>query len=1001
MISIDSLHRAVLLLPVATTLLAAFFTWQLATRYRAKGGGPHLLWWGIGMVTYGLGTFTEAYTSLFGWNAAVFRAWYIVGAFLGGYPLAQGSIFLLMNRKFARRSAWIVSCCIAAASVTVLLTPLDAGLAETHRLSGQVIAWHWVRLISPFINLYSVVFLVGGAVVSAWRFSRHPSLRHRYLGNIWIAIGAILPGIGGSLTRAGYVEALYITELVGLLCIYRGYRLNIAGQPAAAPSAAATVGALNMRTTSSHFLVLLLGAALLSSGALRAAETTDPQASDDTSGEPTESFFATTTVTATGHEVDSFEVANPVNILTVEEIERAAPLNAADLLRTEPGVDVDGVGAAQSRPIIRGQRGLRVLFLEDGLRMNNPRRQTDFGEVPSLVDIDSVATVEVVRGPSSVLYGSDAIGGVLNLVTRNPVIGQQLRGGTTLRADSAGDSWVTNANVAGSTDRFAYQVGASRRSFGDYEAAAGTFGDITLAEATPVSDSGVDDSSLWGTLGFSLADSHDLRLRLNRYRAENAGFGFVEPNLIGDTSGARIRILYPFQDFDRLTASYAGSGFAASWIDSLDAKLYYQSNERGLVNDIDIDIGPLFPGAPDSFVLADTNNFTDIDTLGARLEAVKSLRGDTLLTYGVEGYEEDSFNTDSSVTTTQLNFPFPPFLIEQVDTDTVANTPNATNSSLGVFVQAEFLAAERWKITVGARNQTITTKAEATPGWDVSQLDFDDNQTVASASALFRATDNVHLTASYGTAFRAPNIVERLFNGLTPEGIGFQILNPDLTSERSATADIGLKYLRRESLFEVNVFRTDIDHGIIQYFLSPAEQAALPPEVQDAILTSGVDFVVQQRNADRLRYQGVEVLVRQRLGQDWTLGGNYTHLNADRIDSANPPTGDTFGEKVNLFARYQPTEGRWWSEYRLRHNGDDRANLDPNEPVPPVGPVLPDFTIHTLAAGVTLHEGGRLRHELALTVDNLTDELYSEFSNATFFRPQPGRRTIATYRLRF
>jgi hypothetical protein len=67
-------------------------------------------------------------------------------------------------------------------------------------------------------------------MVSAWRFRLAPQLRHRYLGNILIAVGAILPGIGGSLTRAGYVEALYITELIGLLFIYGGYRLNVYGR---------------------------------------------------------------------------------------------------------------------------------------------------------------------------------------------------------------------------------------------------------------------------------------------------------------------------------------------------------------------------------------------------------------------------------------------------------------------------------------------------------------------------------------------------------------------------------------------------------------------------------------------------------------------------------------------------------------------------------------------------------------------------------------------------
>jgi hypothetical protein len=183
------------------------------------------------MLTYGAGTLTESLTTLFGWHPVVFRLWYITGAFMGGYPLAQGSIYLLMSRPFADWSARAVTSIICVGAVLMFLTPLDVTLAEAHRLSGRVIVWSWIRAISPFINLYSVFFLVGGAVVSAMRFRKHPATRHRYLGNILIAVGAILPGIGGTMTRLGMVEALYVTELIGLVLIFSGYRLCIAPAP--------------------------------------------------------------------------------------------------------------------------------------------------------------------------------------------------------------------------------------------------------------------------------------------------------------------------------------------------------------------------------------------------------------------------------------------------------------------------------------------------------------------------------------------------------------------------------------------------------------------------------------------------------------------------------------------------------------------------------------------------------------------------------------------------
>ena len=84
--------------------------------------------------------------------------------------------------------------------------------------------WRWVRFISPFVNLYAVIFLIGGALRSAIRFARTREAHHRAVGNALIAVGAILPGIGGSFTRFGHVEVLYVTEFIGLLLIFAGYR---------------------------------------------------------------------------------------------------------------------------------------------------------------------------------------------------------------------------------------------------------------------------------------------------------------------------------------------------------------------------------------------------------------------------------------------------------------------------------------------------------------------------------------------------------------------------------------------------------------------------------------------------------------------------------------------------------------------------------------------------------------------------------------------------------
>jgi hypothetical protein len=213
-------------IPIFTTCLALGFAVVLFTRYRERGR-THLLWWGIGMLTYAAGTITESLTTLIGWHEGIFRAWYITGALLGGAPLAQGTVYLLLSKRAADRLTMLLITAVLTGAVCVLLSPLDYGLVEVHRLSGKVLLWHWVRYLSPFINLYALIFLVGGAILSAVRYTRQRETRHRVLANVAIAAGGILPGIGGTFTRFGHVEVLYVTEFLGLLLIALGYRLSV------------------------------------------------------------------------------------------------------------------------------------------------------------------------------------------------------------------------------------------------------------------------------------------------------------------------------------------------------------------------------------------------------------------------------------------------------------------------------------------------------------------------------------------------------------------------------------------------------------------------------------------------------------------------------------------------------------------------------------------------------------------------------------------------------
>ncbi len=183
------------------------------------------MWWAVGVFTYGLGTLFEALITLHGNTPALNKLWYVAGAFLGGYPLAQGSVYLHLKKKTADILTSLTLPFIIVSSVFVFLSPVNTDLIDVYRPSGASLGWQWIRLLTPFINTYSVIFLIGTALWSAIRFTKVENGKYRAIGNAFITAGAILPGIGGGMAKAGMVEALYVGEFIGLILIYIGYRI--------------------------------------------------------------------------------------------------------------------------------------------------------------------------------------------------------------------------------------------------------------------------------------------------------------------------------------------------------------------------------------------------------------------------------------------------------------------------------------------------------------------------------------------------------------------------------------------------------------------------------------------------------------------------------------------------------------------------------------------------------------------------------------------------------
>lgn len=235
------------LLPLISTIIAWIFAVVVLRRYLV-GRRKYTLVWGIALLIYGTGTFTEFYSSL-AWNATIFRLWYLCGAVLAAAWLGQGTVHLLVRRRHvANILLGVLLVASAFVAVQLFSTPLNESIFDPNiPLSDQyktnlaqgvvgILPEGGVRSYTFIFNIYGTLALVGGALFSAYLFWRKRIMPDRVLGNVFIALGGIFPALGGTLARIGATEFLYASELIGVIIIFVGFTFAVRQQPVEVPA---------------------------------------------------------------------------------------------------------------------------------------------------------------------------------------------------------------------------------------------------------------------------------------------------------------------------------------------------------------------------------------------------------------------------------------------------------------------------------------------------------------------------------------------------------------------------------------------------------------------------------------------------------------------------------------------------------------------------------------------------------------------------------------------
>jgi hemoglobin/transferrin/lactoferrin receptor protein len=680
----------------------------------------------------------------------------------------------------------------------------------------------------------------------------------------------------------------------------------------------------------------------------------------DTTQKPTP--LGAVTITATRSERSTFDTPQPITVIDSATIREKLANGATDVFRDVAGLDVSGVGPNQRRPEIRGQRGQRILLLQDGLRLNNARRAQDFGELPALAGINTVSRVEVVRGPSSVLYGTDAIGGVVNLITAAPTASpDNVQASLTYRYGSAGKLGTPDAVVDARFGKFSARANVAYREAEDYVAPKGSFGNITLSDEYRVFDSGIRDRSYSLSTTYHLSPIRELFARAERYDADKAGFGFLDPAAFGPNQ-TRVQLFYPDQEYTRYSAGYRAKAMTNPFATRAEVTLYTQQNER------DFNTAILAPAGPGATVDSKSYNFTDLRTLGGRVELARSFAERYTLTYGIDAFRDRSENTDSSRTVLTGFGPTP--ITQTSNTPTV---PNATFRSGGAFAQLEANPFDRFTAIVGGRVQDVTAETRETPNVTTPLIKGTDRTGVWTANALYRVTPDVNLVTSVGRGFRAGNLVERFFEGRVTESNTQMKANPNLAAETSLNMDVGVRARRGIVYGEGFVFRNDIDNAIKS--VPTGQTVNGRPEVQN-------------QNVGKLRVDGLELVAGARALNGFETSASWTRILGRNITDPDSPIGDSYSSKVVGELEYRAPSGVFTAGYTARYQGEQKDVIVGTNPI---GDVIPSFVVHSARASVRLPHRAGVSNRLLLSVENIGNKLYAEFPNASFFRPEPGR----------
>ncbi|THF65104.1 TonB-dependent receptor domain-containing protein [Pseudothauera rhizosphaerae] len=591
-----------------------------------------------------------------------------------------------------------------------------------------------------------------------------------------------------------------------------------------------------------------------------------------------ETTLETVVVTAAGREQAVKDAPASVSVITREELEKKPYTNLREVLNGLEGVSVVGYGASETDIMIRGMPAEYTLFLVDGKRQGTREtmnRGTSGVQSNLLPPLAAIERIEVVRGPMSSLYGSDAIGGVINIITRKVPAqwgGSVSLGGVWQERGYLGDSrqgefWVggpIQSDVLG----LSIQGKSIKRDEDDYF----------------VQPPGATSAAVYGALE---QKDESLSVRLTAKPTANQDIalevGKAELTLSSSTDYARNNpaALAPEAEHARDWWSVTHNG---RWGGDITTTLALQQ-ETGTQTKRNAD-GSKIPGTP--------------EIVNTVLDGLMSLPlGRNLLKVGVQF----SRNELTGIAREAVVAGYP------------ANTDDVSLDSKALFVENEFFATDNLTLTAGLR------------------MDDHDNygqHWTPRLYGVYHFTPQWTLRGGVAKGFKAPTIRQSTAGYCMTTGAstgrGSLCGNPDLEPETSVSSELGLRFDDADRSFSVTLFNSDFKDKVASY-----DTGEIDP------LLGAPWHVYIYDNIDEVTLRGVELGFETKLAPTWRIGGHYTYTDSQRKGGEPSFDGSSLDghpldktpehvfnvqldwtptDALNLYARANYTGKQYWAAYR-------------------------------------------------------------------------------------